>query len=241
MRRRLLSRFEDSAVQYVYCTAERVGLFLSECNVQSTTVLTVLKEEVVMSHALRIHDGLGQIAVDPSAGILLAYGSTVPAAASEGYAPGCQFIKTNGTGLGTMTYVNVGTKASASFVALGLGGALAINFVYGEATPLDASFFVVSRALQVQSIIVRPLVVGSDGGAVTATVRKAPSGTAIASGTLLHSGSADLKGTINTNQTLTLSTTASDILLAAGDAIGLDVTGTTTAARGSVSVLLLPV
>jgi hypothetical protein len=73
-----------------------------------------------MSHALRIHDGLGQIAVDPSAGILLAYGSTVPAAASEGYAPGCRFIKTNGTGVANVEYVNVGTKASSSFVTSGI-------------------------------------------------------------------------------------------------------------------------
>ena len=72
-----------------------------------------------MSHALRIHDGLGQIAVDPSAGILLAYGATVPAAATVGYAPGCRFIKTDGTNLITTSYVNVGTKASASFVVDG--------------------------------------------------------------------------------------------------------------------------
>lgn len=194
-----------------------------------------------MSHALNLHDGLGNIAVDPSLGILMAYGSTVPAATTVGYAPGCQFIKTNGTTIGTTTYVNIGSKASANFVAVGLAGGVGISNVYGEATPIDEPFFVVDRAYQVQSIIVRPLVVGSDGGAVTAQVRKASNGTAIASGTVLHSGTANLKGTINTNQALTLSATASDILLAAGDAIGLDVTGVTTAARGCVAVLLLPV
>lgn len=194
-----------------------------------------------MSHAINLHDGTGIAITDPGLGILLAYGSTVPADTTGGYAPGCRFIKTNGSTGGTVDYVNVGTKAAASFVSAGSLGAVAVNFVYGEATALDAAFFVASRAYQVQSIIVRPLVVGSDGGAVTAQIRKVPSGTATASGTVLHASTADLKGTINTNQSLTLSATADDILLASGDALGIDTEGTTTAARGVVSVLLLPV
>lgn len=123
----------------------------------------------------------------------------------------------------------------------GASGTIPVSYVYGEATPLDNTFFVASRKYRVRSIIVRPLVVGSDAGAVTATVNKAPSGTAIASGTALHSSSADLKGTINTNQTLTLSGTASVLEIAAGDAIGMDCTGTMTAARGVVTVTLEPV
>ncbi len=194
-----------------------------------------------MSRALNIHDGLGEVAKDPSLGILLAYGSTVPAAATLGYAPGCQFIKTNGTGLSTTRFVNIGTRASSLFVTEGLSGAYAVSFNYGEATAIDDPFFVASRALQVQSIIVRPLVVGSDASGVTAEIRKAASGVAIASGTVLHTGSANLRVGANTNQTLALSATPATILLAAGDAIGMDVTGTTTAARGLVTVLLLPV
>lgn len=116
-----------------------------------------------------------------------------------------------------------------------------VNMVYGEATPLDASFFVAHRAYRVVSIIARPLVVGADGSAVTAAVKKVASGTAIASGTALHTGSIDLKGTINTNQVKTLSSTDADLLLAAGDAVGIDVTGTTTAARGVISVALIPI
>lgn len=115
-----------------------------------------------------------------------------------------------------------------------------LNYVYGEATPLDNAFFVAHRAYRVHKISVRPLVVGSDAGAVTTTVKKAPSGTAIASGTVLHSSSADLKGTINTNQALTLSATTADLNIAAGDAIGMDTTGTMTAARGVVSLELIP-
>jgi hypothetical protein len=123
----------------------------------------------------------------------------------------------------------------------GLGsGCIPVSFVYGEAVAIDAAFFVAARAYTVKAITVRPLVVGSDGSAVTAQIRKAPSGTAMASGTVLHASTADLKGTINTNQALTLSTTASDVAIASGDAIGIDVTGVLTAARGVVTVLLAP-
>src|SRR5574343_23537 len=100
--------------------------------------------------------------------------------------------------------------------------------VYGEATPIDGAFFVACRPYKVLGILHRPLVVGSDGSAVTAVVKKAPSGTAIASGTALHSNNLNLKGTVNTNAEGTLATTASTLSIAAGDAIGLDVTGTTT-------------
>lgn len=192
-----------------------------------------------MSKPLVLHDGTGVIAREPSAGILLAFGSTVPTGA--GYAPGCRFIKTNGTTRATIDYINVGTKASANFVQAGLTGAFSVTCLYGEATALDGAFFTGSRAFQIQSIIARPLVAGTDASAVTAEIRKAPSGTAAASGTVVHSGTIDLKGTINTNQTLTLSTTPATILLAAGDSLCLDVTGVTTAARGIVTVLLLPV
>lgn len=68
-----------------------------------------------MSKALNIHDGLGVIAKDPDKGQLLGYGSTVPAVGAVGWAPGAQFIKTNGTTIGALMYVNVGTKASANF------------------------------------------------------------------------------------------------------------------------------
>jgi len=197
-----------------------------------------------MSRALNIHDGMGQIAVDPSLGILLAYGSTVPAAATVGYAPGCRFIKTNGNSIATVEFVNIGTKASANFVnfvAAGLGGIVVATCLYGELTPpTDMPFFIADRAYQVQSITGRTLVAGT-GGAATAELRKAPSGTAAASGTILHSGTFNLVGTVNTTQTLTLSATAADLLLAAGDSLNLDVTGTTTSARGIVSIALLPV
>lgn len=118
---------------------------------------------------------------------------------------------------------------------------ITVTGMYGELTPpTDLCFFVADRAYRVHSITVRPLVAGTDAGAVTGTVNKAPSGTAIASGTALHTSTFNAKGTINTNQALTLSATSSALNLAAGDALGIDFTGTTTAARGIVTVILFP-
>jgi hypothetical protein len=128
--------------------------------------------------------------------------------------------------------------AAGQLLVNGTAGIEPISFIYSA--PDDQAFFVANRSYRVIGITFRPLVVGSDMSAVTATIKKAGSGTAIASGTTLHTGSADLKGTAYTNQTLTLSSTSSGLDIASGDAIGIDVTGTTTAARGVVTVLLNP-
>lgn len=119
------------------------------------------------------------------------------------------------------------------------GGFCIVDFNY-TASSVDSTIFVASRAYVVKAIIVRPDVAGNDAGAVTAAIKKAASGTAIASGTALHSGTANLKGTAATNQTLTLSTTASVLEIPAGTAIGVDFTGTLTAAVGHISVILAP-
>lgn len=100
--------------------------------------------------------------------------------------------------------------------------------------------FVAQRAMRVKGIVGRVQAAGTDAGAVTATVYKAPSGTAIASGTALHSGTYNLKGTASTIQTLTLSTTSSDLDIAAGDTIGIILTGVLTAATGGISVHMTP-
>jgi hypothetical protein len=123
------------------------------------------------------------------------------------------------------------------------GGAGPISTANGsyDASSVDKVIFVAQRACRVESIIGRVTVAGTDAGAVTAVVAKVPSGTAITSGTALHSSTFNLKGTANTNQTLTLSTTASVLLLAAGDAIAIDFTGVLTSATGHITVGLNPV
>lgn len=120
---------------------------------------------------------------------------------------------------------------------LGDGGFVPVNIEYGAAS-VDKIAFVADRAYKVKAIRGRVEVAGTDAGAVTAVIKKAASGTAIASGTALHSSTFNLKGAAATNQTLTVSTTETDTDIAAGDCIGIDFTGTLTAATGVVTVTL---
>lgn len=122
---------------------------------------------------------------------------------------------------------------------LGAGGFIPAQVWYVPSS-VDVPFFVADRAYKVTGIRGCVEVAGTDAGAVTAAIKKAPSATAIASGTALHSGTFNLKGTAATNQVLTLSTTASDLLIEAGDRIGIDFTGTLTSATGAVTVTLAP-
>lgn len=117
-------------------------------------------------------------------------------------------------------------------------GFIDASFIY-NVPAADASFFIADRAYTVKGIRGVNDVIGT-GGACTAVIRKVPSGTALASGTALHSGSFNLVGTAATNQILTLSTTAGVLLLAAGDRLAFDLTGTATSAIGCISVALAP-
>jgi hypothetical protein len=193
-----------------------------------------------MSRAQNKHDASGILSQDPVLGILTAYGLNVPVANSPGYAPGCQFIKANASSIGTTTYVNIGSKLACNFVAGGLYGAISVAYVYGDAAPIDGAFWTADRQYLLLSIIARITVAGTDGGTVQAQVRKANNGIAIASGAALHSSNINLKGTVDTNQIMALSITPGITTIAERWSIGLDVTGVTTAARGVVSLLLLP-
>lgn len=119
------------------------------------------------------------------------------------------------------------------------GGFVLLNIEY-NASSIDKTSFVAPRRYVVQSIKGSPTVAGSDGSAVTAVIKKASGTTAIASGTAIHSGTYNLKGTADTVQTLTLSTTSGVTTINAGDRVGIDFTGTLTAAVGTVTVLLAP-
>lgn len=118
-------------------------------------------------------------------------------------------------------------------------GFINVNIEY-NASSVDKVSFVANRAYRVKGIRGRVEVAGTDGSAVTAAIKKVASGTAIASGTALHSSTFNLKGTAATNQTLTLSTTDTDLDIPAGTAIGIDFTGTLTSATGVVTVSLAP-
>lgn len=123
---------------------------------------------------------------------------------------------------------------------LNTGFLTADAYWWGANSATTVIMFVAQRAMRVKGIVGRVNVAGTDAGDVTATVYKAPSATALASGTALHSGTFNLKGTAATNQTLTLSTTSAVLDIAAGDTIGLVITGDPTAAVGGLSVHMTP-
>lgn len=120
----------------------------------------------------------------------------------------------------------------------GDGGFIPLTLSY-TASIVDCTIFTADRPYVVKAVRGRVDVAGT-GGACTAQIRKVPSGTAITSGTVLHSGTFNLVGTANAQQALTLSTTPSDLLMAAGDSICFDLTGTATSAVGAISITLNP-
>ena len=140
--------------------------------------------------------------------------------------------------------VNLVQTANGDFELEGVNGQgygwIPATVTYHPTSNATNVAFVANRAMRVKSIVGRVQAAGTDGGAVTATVYKAASGTAIASGTALHSGTFNLKGTASTNQTLTLSTTAGVLDIAAGDTIGAIFTGVLTTATGGITVHLAP-
>ncbi len=136
--------------------------------------------------------------------------------------------------------VQVVNDAGAVLSNMDGAGSVSATFAWDGAS-VDRAFFLAGRAYRVKSISARVRVVGSDAGAVTAEIRKAGSTVAPASGTILHSGTINLKGTADTNQAITLVTTAATLALAAGDALVIDFTGVLTAAIGLVTVLLEPI
>jgi hypothetical protein len=104
---------------------------------------------------------------------------------------------------------------------------------YNVPTTGDAHLlFYTARSVVLDAIEGRTFVAGT-GGACTATVYMAPSGTAPASGTALHSGTFNLVGTIHTDQGLTLTTTQ----IPAEYAVWVVYTGTATSAKGGISAL----
>lgn len=133
---------------------------------------------------------------------------------------------------------NADSSLGIEGAAGGDGGFLmqALNYT---ATITNCTILTVDRPYVVKAIRGRVDVAGT-GGACTGVIRKVPSGTALASGTALHTGTFNLVGTAATQQALTLSATTSDLLLAAGDSICFQLTGTATSAVGAITVTLNP-
>jgi hypothetical protein len=127
----------------------------------------------------------------------------------------------NDTSIATTAFVMTAVAAAPSI--------LSSTWLAG-ANPGGSTIFVAPRALTITSLV--GVVDTANGAAATVSVVKAASGTALASGTVIHSGSFNANGTAATNQTLTLTTTT----MASGDRLGLTSTGTFTASIASITV-----
>lgn len=111
---------------------------------------------------------------------------------------------------------------------------------WSAAEPLNGRTIVTAtRPVMVTAIIGRVDI--ANGSAATLLVYKAPSGTAFSAGTVLSSTSMDLNGTADTNQTLTLSATLTDLQLAIGDSLGLVESGALSASVGCITVHFTPI
>jgi hypothetical protein len=84
-------------------------------------------------------------------------------------------------------------------------------------------------------------VLGTDGSAVTADLVKAPDGTVAGSGTSLLASTFNLKATVCTQQTRSVSggTLASDRIIYAGQRLAINFTGTMTAVAGLCITVIL--
>lgn len=107
----------------------------------------------------------------------------------------------------------------------------AVNYNVPVATTATC-LFNTTRAVILDAIVGRTFVAGT-GGAATAAVWIAPSGTAPISGTAAHSGTFNLVGTIHTNQSLTLT----NVNVPAGSSVWVVFTGTATSAIGGITAM----
>tara|TARA_R110000868_G_scaffold42858_2_gene144562 strand:- start:853 stop:1329 length:477 start_codon:yes stop_codon:yes gene_type:complete len=105
-----------------------------------------------------------------------------------------------------------------------------------HASKVTYNLFVARRGYTVTSIDYTPDI--AQGGALTATVVKATSTTIPASATTpMHIAAAiNLNGTAHTVQPITVTTTAADLVLAAGNRIGLVLSGAMTVGSGTVTI-----
>lgn len=130
-------------------------------------------------------------------------------------------------------------------VATSLGIPFRVNCPL-NADNVDQAFFVVDRAYQLVAAYEIHATAGTDGSAVNVQIVKDTGTNAPGAGTDLLTNNTNagfnLKGTINTLQTGTLTSTVADLQLAAGDRLSLDYAGVTTSLAGvSFTIVLRPI
>ena len=112
-----------------------------------------------------------------------------------------------------------------------------MNFQIASPGTTDLVFFIADRELELKSVTARIVTKGGSGH--TAQVFKADSGTAIAGGTAMTSTIAiGAAASQNTNISGTLSETAANLKVTAGQAVGIDLAGTAGSAAGLTMTLV---
>ena len=104
-----------------------------------------------------------------------------------------------------------------------------------DANSVDSFIFIAPFPCKVTGISEIHAVAGSDSGDVTLTVRRCQGTEGPTAGDdLLGAAKIDLKGTANTVQSPDLTETSENLILAAGDRLSVDFTGTLTSLAGGV-------
>ena len=124
------------------------------------------------------------------------------------------------------------------------GGFMTLSMPYSAVVNTAGNFLICSGHVLNRRAVVKAItgcVDATASVACTLQVWRAPSGTALGSGTLLHTGSFNLQGTVNTNQALALAALASTLDIPAGTRIGFIInTSPTSNAVGVITVTLAP-
>lgn len=124
------------------------------------------------------------------------------------------------------------------------GEFVVITLPWSAITHTSGAFLTCSGPVLSRRMIVKSIYYHNDtaaSNAVTATLRQAPSGTAIGSGTALHSSTANLQASAATPVAMTLSTASGALDVAAGSRLGFVISGTPGAAGvGQFTVTLAP-
>ena len=110
---------------------------------------------------------------------------------------------------------------------------------YIASSVADVQFFTAPVKCEVVAVREIHVTAGSDGGAVTGTIRRCQGTEAATAGDDLLSATINLKGTALTEQTPALTATTANLTLEAGNRLSLDVTGTTSDLAGVIITVLL--
>jgi len=79
------------------------------------------------------------VAFDEQGAATIQLGTTVPSDAAGGYAKGCLFIHTDGSGANDVLYYNVGSSSSANFDALSTSGGLDMTNLAASAAEINST------------------------------------------------------------------------------------------------------